>query len=182
MSSLVEITEEEFGVKLDIRYATTNNICGRRLYKTPSCFLHQDAIKPLRTAVELASNQGLTLKIFDAFRPLTVQKLMFEQFSSSDYQGFISNPSTGSTPHCRGVAVDLTLLDNSGQELDTGSDFDEFSDLAYHANQKISATAQKNRFILMGIMLSSGWDFYSQEWWHYQLFNPRNYPIIDKSF
>jgi D-alanyl-D-alanine dipeptidase len=178
MNDLVKITEEEFGVKLDIKYATKDNVCKKALYTKPLCFLHKDAIKPLKTAIELAKTQGLKLKIFDTYRPLEVQKFMYQQFSGDKYQGFISDPASGPTPHCRGAAIDLTLIDESEKELEMGSDFDEFSDLAYHANQKISIIAQKNRFILMGIMLSSGWDFYSQEWWHYQLFNPRNYPII----
>ncbi len=185
MKNLIAITEEEFNVKLDIQYATKNNVCEKKLYSSPICFLHKDAIKPLKTATELAKNQGLKLKILDAYRPFEVQKFMYEQFGHDDYKkSFFSNPISGSTPHCRGVAIDLTLIDESNQELDMGSDFDELSNLAYHANQKISPIAQKNRFILMGIMLSSGWDFYSKEWWHYQLHNPRDYPIIevDKSF
>ena len=179
MNKLIKITEKEFDVKLEIRYATKNNVCKRELYTKPICFLHEDAINPLKIAIELAKNQNLKFKIFDAYRPFEVQKFMYEQFSGDDYRGFISDPKSGATPHCRGVAIDLTLIDDSGRKLEMGSDFDEFSDIAFHANQKISATAQKNRFILMGIMLSSGWDFYNQEWWHYQLPNPRNYPIIE---
>ncbi len=179
MKDLIAVTKEEFGVEIDIRYATKNNVCNQKLYSIPICFLHKDAINPLKTAIELAKNQGFKLKIFDTYRPLEVQKFMHKQFSDPNYQGFVSDPESGTTPHCRGVAIDLTLIDESQKELDMGSDFDEFSDIAYHANQKISAKAQKNRFILMGIMLSSGWDFYSKEWWHYQLFNTRDYPIIE---
>jgi D-alanyl-D-alanine dipeptidase len=180
MKDLVQITEEEFEVKLDIKYATKNNVCEKKLYTKPICFLHKDAIKPLKTAIQLAKNQGLKLKIFDAYRPFEVQKFMYEQFGNDDYKkSFFSNPISGPTPHCRGVAIDLTLIDESNQELEMGSGFDELSDLSYHANQEISTKAQKNRFILMGIMLSSNWDFYDREWWHYQLFNPRDYPIIE---
>ncbi len=179
MKDLVKIDEEEFKVKLDIRYATINNVCGKKLYTSPICFLHQDAIKPLKTAIQLAKNQGLKLKIFDSFRPFAIQKFMYQQFGNDEFKkSFFSNPISGSTPHCRGVAIDLTLIDELNNELDMGSGFDELSELAYHGNQNISATAQKNRFILMGIMLSSGFNFYSREWWHYQLPNPRNYPIV----
>lgn len=92
---------------------------------------------------------------------------------------FISNPKTGSTPHCRGVAIDLTLLDKENNELDMGTEFDHFSPLAYHGNNEISEEAQKNRLLLLGIMSQAGWDFYTNEWWHYQLFNAREYPIIN---
>ncbi len=161
---------------LDLRYASENNVCGHKLYSKPLCYLHQAAIEPLEKAIAAAKNLGLKLKIFDGFRPLAVQKLMFEKFSSG---GFVSNPDGGVIPHCRGVALDLTLADSSGDELDMGTDFDEFSDLAFHNSHEISAEAQRNRLILLGLMTTSGWDFYSKEWWHYQLFKPREYPVID---
>ena len=66
------------------------------------------------------------------------QKFMFEKFAHDPlYEGFVSDPKTGSTPHCRGVAIDLTLVDESGKELDMGTDFDEFSELAFHDCHKI---------------------------------------------
>jgi D-alanyl-D-alanine dipeptidase len=176
MQNLIEITEEKFEVILDLRYATKNNVCGRKLYSYPFCHLHQAAIPAFQQAIKSAKNLGLKLKIFDGFRPIEVQKFMFDQFSSQE--GFVSNPEGGVTPHCRGVAIDLTLTDLQGNELDMGTDFDEFSDLAFHNCSKISAEAQRNRLILLGLMTIAGFDFYSQEWWHYQLFNPREYPII----
>jgi D-alanyl-D-alanine dipeptidase len=176
MKNLVLINKENgFDVELDIRYATTNNVTGQKIYDQPISFLHQDAASALKTAIELAKIQGLRLKLFDTFRPIAAQEFLFEKFPNG---GFVSNPKTGSVPHCRGVAVDLTLIDEAGKELDMGTDFDNFTDLAKHGSTAISAAAQKNRYILFGIMMTAGWDFYRQEWWHYQLFNPRNYPII----
>jgi len=179
MQNLVEITEKKFDVILDLRYATSNNVCGHKLYSSPFCYLHEAAIEPLQKAIESARNLGLKLKIFDSFRPIEVQQYMFDKFPSDDPKGgFVSNPNGGAIPHCRGVAIDLTLVDSSGKELDMGTDFDEFSDLAFHNCYKISAEAQRNRLILLGIMSAAGWDFYSKEWWHFQLFKPREYPII----
>ena len=83
--------------------------------------------------------------------------------------------------YSRGVAVDLTLTHN-GEDLDMGTDFDEFSRLSYHGNLEISKKSYRNRLLLLGIMTDSGWDFYRNEWWHYQLFNPRRFPIIDDVF
>ncbi len=179
MQNLVEINAEEFGVVLDIRYASANNVCNHPLYAEPFCLLHKNAAEALKKAAHLAKNINLRLKIFDAFRPIEVQKYMFQKFSIAGDSGFVSNPNGGVIPHCRGVAVDLTLIDSAGNELDMGTDFDEFSELAFHACDKISPTAQKNRFLLLGIMSAAGWDFYSKEWWHYQLFNPRQYEIIN---
>lgn len=175
MQNLVEITADKFDLILDLRYATTNNVCGIKLYSKSVCYLHKDAAEALRKAVKLANNLGLKIKIFDGFRPIEVQKFMFEKFSGGE---FVSDPDTGTIPHCRGVAVDLTLCDKDGNELETGSDFDEFSELAFHNCDKISTEAQKNRLLLLAIMTLSGFDFYSKEWWHYQLFKPREYAVI----
>ena len=90
---------------------------------------------------------------------------------------FIAPPKKGS-PHSRGVAIDLTLLKN-GREVDMGTEFDEFSKLSYHGSLDISKAAYHNRLILLGIMTDSGWDFYRNEWWHYQLFNSKNFQIVE---
>lgn len=180
MKNLVEITEKKFDVILDLRYATSNNVCGEKLYSSPFCYLHEAAIQPLEKAIKTAKDLGLKIKIWDGFRPLQVQQFMFDKFPSSDPKGgFVSNPNGGSIPHCRGVAIDLTLVDSSGKELDMGTDFDEFSDLAFHNSNAVSTEARRNRLILLGIMTIAGFDFYSNEWWHYQLFKPREYPIVE---
>lgn len=179
MSKLVEVTEKEFGVILDLRYASKNNVCGIELYSKPVCYFSEAAIEPLKKAISIAKTLGYKLKIFDGFRPIEVQKFMYDQFPSEDPNGgFISNPEGGAIPHCRGVAIDLTLVDASGKELDMGTDFDEFSELAFHNCTKISAEAQRNRIILLGLMSVAGFDFYSKEWWHYQLFKPREHEIL----
>jgi D-alanyl-D-alanine dipeptidase len=179
MQNLIEITEKKFDVILDLRYATSNNVCGQKLYASPFCYLHEAAIPHFEQAIKSAKNLGLKLKIFDGFRPLEVQQYMFNKFPSNDPKGgFVSNPNGGVIPHCRGVAIDLTLTDLDGNELDMGTDFDEFSELAFHNCDKISAAAQRNRLILLGLMSAAGFDFYSKEWWHYQLFKPREYEVV----
>ena len=90
---------------------------------------------------------------------------------------FLADPRRGS-PHSRGVAVDLTLLDGGGRELDMGTAFDAFTPLSHHGRTDVSAEAQRNRLLLMGLMTAAGWDFYRNEWWHYQLFDARRYPLI----
>ena len=176
MKDLVRITKDAFKVELDIRYATNNNITGESFYKNSNCYLHLEAAKILKKSVDLAKLQGFSLKIFDGFRPIECQKFLFNKFSNSD---FVSNPEIGAIPHCRGIAVDLTLVDSSGKELEMGTDFDDFTELSFHGSRKISALAQRNRYLLLGIMTTAGWDFYRNEWWHYQLFSPREYPVIN---
>lgn len=175
MKNLIEITAENFDVILDLRYASNQNVCGHKLYAEPFCYLHEAVIEPLKIAIKSAKNLGLKLKIFDGFRPLQIQKYMYEKFPGD----FVSNPASGVVPHCRGVAIDLTLTDLQGNELEMGTNFDDFSDLAFHNCDKISTEAQRNRLLLLGLMSAAGFDFYSKEWWHYQLFKPREYPILD---
>lgn len=176
MNNLIPINQENgFDVILDIRYATANNVTGQKFYNQPYSLLHPDAAVLFKKAINLAKLQNLKFKIFDTFRPIAAQEFLFEKFPDG---GFVSNPKTGSVPHCRGVAIDLTLVDKNGNELEMGTDFDNFTEAAYHNCTTISKAAQDNRKILFEIMKEAGWDFYSKEWWHYQIFNPRNYPII----
>lgn len=169
---LTEITEQQ-GVLLDIRYATADNVTEQAFYRLPKAFLHEEAKVKLEEAVRLAAIQGLKIKIFDAFRPLEAQQVLWNHSPDPE---FVSHPEIGSCPHCRGVAVDIILTDAQGNELEMGTGFDDFTPSSHHGNTDISVQAQHNRYLLMGIMLTAGWDFYRNEWWHYQLFNPRNYP------
>jgi D-alanyl-D-alanine dipeptidase len=174
-SILVEITPPAFDVEVDIRYATDDNITGKPIYTRPACFLQKDAAEKMQTAIELAKAQGLRFKIFDAFRPTEAQQTLWDFNPDPE---FLSEPGKGSCPHCRGVAVDLTLIDAAGKPLEMGTGFDDFTLKSHHGNGEVSLEAQKNRFLLMGIMTTAGWDFYRNEWWHYQLFEPRSYALL----
>lgn len=171
---LTKINPDNYNLILDLKYATTENFVKQKLYNKASLMLHDDASERLLIAADIANNLDMQLKIFDAFRPLKIQEYMWNKFQNND---FISNPNSGSIPHCRGIAVDLTLVKN-GNELDMGTPFDHFSEKSFHGNNSISITAQHNRLLLLGIMTQAGWDFYTNEWWHYQLFNPRSYEVI----
>ncbi len=177
--SLVEITAPEFAVEIDLRYASANNFTDAPIYKRAACFLHEAAAEKLRTAITLADQLGYRFLIFDAFRPLEAQQALWDHTPDPE---FLSNPETGSCPHCRGVAIDLTLVDTpTNTPLDMGTEFDAFTPRSHHGNTEISNTAQANRFLLLGIMTAAGWDFYRNEWWHYQLFEPRSYPRLTDS-
>jgi len=179
MSDFIEINKDNFDLELDLRYATTNNVCQQILYKETTCYLHEETAQKLKTAIRLAKQIGLRIKIFDGYRPIAVQQFMYDMFPGQNGQeSFVSNPKNGRIPHCRGVAIDLTLIDKNNQELDMGSDFDEFSEIAFHDCDKISSAAKKNRLILLGIMTEAGFDMLDKEWWHYQLPNVRNYEVI----
>ena len=171
--SLVEIAPGDFDVALDIAYATARNFTGRRVYARPACYLHSDAAQALRRAVRLARGIGLGICIFDAFRPTEAQQVLWEHTPDPE---FLADPRNGS-PHSRGVAVDLTLLDGDGAPLDMGTAFDAFTPLSHHGSTGVGAEARRNRLVLLGLMTAAGWDFYRSEWWHYQLFDARSYPL-----
>ncbi|MDA0781942.1 MAG: D-alanyl-D-alanine dipeptidase [Rickettsiales bacterium] len=163
---LIEIKPEEYNVQTDIVYATDRNVTGKAIYKNGYCFLHTDAAAALKKASEFANKIGYKIKIFDAFRPLEAQWALWNKFPDPE---FVSDPQNGVTPHCRGIAVDMTLVDANLKELDMGTEFDAFTPLSHHGNQEVSIEAQKNRYVLMGIMAVSGWKHNPNEWWHYQL-------------
>ncbi|HEX7968462.1 MAG TPA: D-alanyl-D-alanine dipeptidase [Stellaceae bacterium] len=173
--SLVEITPESHNVVIELAYATPRNLTGKPVYRRAGCYLHSDAAAKLSRAVELAGALGLGVKIFDALRPSEAQWVLWNACPDPD---FLADPRRGS-PHSRGVAVDLTLLDAAGRELDMGTPFDAFTPLSHHGNTEVKPEAQRNRFLLLGLMSAAGWDFYGNEWWHYQLFNARQqYPLL----
>jgi zinc D-Ala-D-Ala dipeptidase len=172
--SLVEITPQGHGVVLSIAYATPQNFTGRPVYARAGCYLHEDAAARLAVAAKLAGALGFRLKIFDAFRPSEAQWALWDFRPDPE---FLADPRKGS-PHSRGVAIDLTLVDATGNELDMGTGFDAFTPLSHHADTAISEVAQRNRFLLLGMMSAAGWDFYGNEWWHYQLFDARRYPLL----
>lgn len=177
MFPLVRVAPSDCDVDIALAYATAANFTGRPVYRPDAgCFLHAEAMPLLARAAALARPLGLRLRILDAFRPAEAQWVLWNHTPDP---GFLADPRRGS-PHSMGAAVDLTLIDAiSGAELDMGTAFDNFTPRSHHGNQEISAEAQRNRHLLMGIMTTAGWDFYRHEWWHYQLFNARaRYPVL----
>lgn len=172
--SLIEISPEIHDVAIELAYATANNVTAKPIYARADCYLHADAVAALGRAVALARPLGLGLKIFDAFRPSEAQWKLWEARPDPE---FIADPRRGS-PHSRGVAVDLTLIEDGIREFDMGTGFDAFTPLSHHANTGVSQTAQRNRLLLLGLMTAAGWDFYDKEWWHYQLPGASDYPLL----
>lgn len=176
---LVEITGEAYGLEIDLLYATPLNFTGRTIYRRAACYLHPDTAQLLARASDLARGMGLRLKLFDAFRPAEAQWVLWRHLPDPAY---IADPRRGS-PHSMGAAVDLTLIDaDTGRALDMGSGFDHMRPVSWHGDTSIAAVAQHNRALLLGIMTAAGFDFFRNEWWHYQLFQPRGrYPVLSDS-
>jgi len=121
---------------------------------------------------------GLSLKVFDGYRPLSVQKKMWKILPDDRY---VANPKKGSR-HNRGMAVDLTLVDTKGNLLPMPTEFDSFSKKAHQNFQELPDDVKLNRWILKTIMEKHGFKSISTEWWHYDYKGWKSYNILDKSF
>jgi len=180
-NNLIMITEDSFNVKLEIVYATPNNFTKKQVYQNAICYIHKDAAECLKTAIALARQHGLGIKIYDAFRPRAAQEIFWETLPNPDY---IGDPKIGSN-HTRGIAVDLTLYDlATGKDLEMG-EFDSFEEHSHHAwtdTEECPDKVRNNRKNLVEIMTKSGFETLATEWWHYQLKDPKQYPLIDGTF
>ncbi|MGP0127051.1 D-alanyl-D-alanine dipeptidase [Pseudomonas bubulae] len=174
-SPLVDIDAEQYQVQIEMIYATADNLAGKIIYPTDRCMLHRDAAVCLRKAVELAALAGFTLRIYDAYRPPYAQFLLWEALPNGDY---VRDPHLGSH-HSRGVAVDLTLVDGNDQPLDMGTAFDAMHDKSHQFYPDLPVKVQRNRLLLLGIMLSAGFQAIPTEWWHFELPDADDYPLIN---
>ena len=171
---LVHINPSALDIDVELIYATPDNLTGAPIYRTPLGLLHADAANRLERAAGLARGIGLRLRIYDAFRPVEAQWKLWHALPDPDY---VADPRIGSN-HSRGVAVDLTLVDGGGRPLDMGTGFDEMTERSHHARIDLDAEQQRNRALLLGIMTAAGWEHYRTEWWHYQLPNTKDYPLM----
>ncbi|RKR38459.1 D-alanyl-D-alanine dipeptidase [Paraburkholderia sp. BL17N1] len=174
---LIEITPATHGVDLDLVYATARNLTGKPIYQSAHCLLLEPAEAALRRAVELARQIGTTLRIFDAYRPPQAQQVLWDFLPDPTY---VADPTRGSN-HSRGTALDLTLLDAHGEELDMGTGFDAMTIESEHFHPGLPEEVQRNRMLLLGVMHGAGFTHIKSEWWHYELPGSRALPLIDNS-
>jgi D-alanyl-D-alanine dipeptidase len=172
---LIPITPESHGIQIDLVYATERNLTGKPIYKQAHCLLLEPAEQALRRAVKLAGNIGMTLKIFDAYRPPQAQQVLWDFLPDPTY---IADVSRGSN-HSRGTAIDLTLVDACGQDLDMGTGFDEMSVESEQLHEGLPQHVQRNRTWLLGVMLAAGFTYIPSEWWHYELPGSLALAVID---
>lgn len=177
-TSFVDIRSVNSRIALDIRYATTNNFTKRKLYRQARCILRAPVAQALSRVQTDLETQGLGLKVFDCYRPLSVQKLMWQIVPDPRY---VANPATGSR-HNRGAAVDLTLVDRTGKSVPMPTEFDDFSDRASYSYQNLPAQVIKNRQTLRNAMVKQGFSPLETEWWHFDGKDWRQYPVSDISF
>lgn len=151
----------------DMKYATEDNFLKAKVYDCAECFLRLKTVKALVKANKKFIRKGYRIQIFDCYRPLDIQKRMWQIVSNPEY---VADPAKGSI-HNRGGAVDITLVDSNGIALDMGTPFDFFGPEAGHYFENLSDEVKQNRILLKRIMQKSGFIPFNSEWWHYNLNN-----------
>lgn len=162
-------------LRLDLRYATNNNFTHETIYPAARCLLRRAVVERLaRVQAELRrTHHGLAL--LDCYRPLAVQERFWKLVPDERY---VADPRKGSR-HNRGAAVDVTLVDAAGHELDLGTAFDDFSPRAHRDTRAIAEAARANRAILDGAMLHAGFLPFASEWWHFDAPDWETFPLAD---
>ena len=161
----------------DMRYATSNNFLKGKVYPCDNCLVRGDVAKALIKASDLLKVKGYQIKFYDCFRPVDVQHKMWAIMPDSRY---VANPNKSGSIHNRGAAVDITLVDTNGKELDMGTAFDHFGEEAHHAYTNLSAQVLENRKLLKSIMEQCGFVAQSTEWWHYNFGARSRYKISNE--
>lgn len=162
--NLVDIKELSRDFIIDLKYASYNNFIGRKLYSIPLCCMQKGtAAKLIRANNELMKIE-YKIKIWDAYRPFSVQKLMWSIMPDSD---FVANPDTGGSIHNGGFAVDVTIVGMDGGEIEMPSEFDDFSEKAFRNSTNMTETAANNLALLTNAMVNNGFKTLDSEWWHY---------------
>jgi D-alanyl-D-alanine dipeptidase len=174
-------------IGFDIRYSTVNNFTSQKLYTVDEAYLSIGAINKLKIVHDSLKNitshnginysEGLGLKIFDGYRPRSVQYLMFEIFPNPV---FVADPNSGSI-HNRGGAVDVSIIDMAtGQEIPMPTEFDWFGPEASHSYMNLQANVIANRTLLYNMMVQvGGFVPYDAEWWHYSISGASSLPLLD---
>lgn len=157
----------------EIKYATNDNFLKTKVYDCADCYLRMKTIKALLKANNNFIKKGYRIKLFDCYRPFDIQKKMWNIVSNPKY---VANPKKGSI-HNRGGAVDITLVDFNGIELNMGTPFDFFGEEASHNYIKLSDEVLINRKFLRKIMSKYKFNAFESEWWHYNLKDAYKEPI-----
>lgn len=150
-------------IVLDLRYATTNNFVEEQMYDCPRCFLRPAAARSIARVHQQLQKEGLGLKMFDCYRPRPIQWKLWDKVPDKRY---VSDPRKGSM-HNRGAAVDLTLVDANGQQLDMGTTYDFFGPEAWSTYTNLPDSVLAHRLKLKEMMEAEGFKGIRTEWWHF---------------
>ncbi|BFM41485.1 M15 family metallopeptidase [Flavobacterium sp. CFS9] len=164
-TTFVNLREYSSDFVYDMKYATEDNFLKAKVYDCAECLLRYKTVIALIAANRDFMKDGCKIKIFDCYRPLSIQKKMWEIVSNPEY---VADPKKGSI-HNKGGAVDITLVNAKGEELEMGTNFDFFGIEASHNYKKFPVSVKANRKYLKKVMLKNGFNSFDSEWWHYNL-------------
>jgi outer membrane protein assembly factor BamB len=172
----VEVVQLDPTIVIDLPYASADNFCKTVLYPVERCFLRREIAERVVAAHQSLAEEGLGLKIWDGYRPRSVQYKMWEV---SPLPGYVGDPKLGSK-HNRGAAVDVTLVDlDTGKELEMPTPYDEFSPRAHTGYFKLTPEVAANRSRLQKAMREQGFMTIQSEWWHFDYRGWERFPLAD---
>lgn len=181
-ADLVELVTLDPAIKLDIRYAKSNNFLGKPVYPEARAFLQRPAADALLRAHKTLAKHGYGLLIHDGYRPWTITKLFWDMTAGTPMQEFVADPKSGSK-HNRGCAVDLTMYDlATGEAVQMPGEYDEASLRSYPNYNGGPPEARARRDLLRAAMEAEGFTVESNEWWHFNYKDWTQYPILDIAF
>ena len=191
-SGFVDIREVDSTIQVSLMYAQADNFTGKVLYNDlREAYLHPKAAQALAKAQHLlkTSHPELSLKVFDAARPMHIQQKMWDTVAGTPKNIYVSNPKNGGGLHNYGLAVDVSILDADGQPLDMGTPVDHLGPEANIGQEaqlvsqgKLTEDARQNRLLLRHVMRQAGFRALPSEWWHFNLVSRQtarnHYPVI----
>ena len=176
---LVDIKKVNPNIIVDIIYATKNNLTGQPIYSSSVCYVREHVAHALDGLQKELETMGFGLKIWDGFRPMSVQADCHEKFPQ-----FFAKSNAHRAKHPRGTAVDVTLVDKNGNELVMPTEFDALVEQARRQYRKddIPWAAVENREVLKVLMAKHGFVSLAHEWWHYDYWNWKSCDVIMLDF
>ena len=178
-NSLLEINKHIPNIKLDIRYASSNNFTGSSVYSEARAFARLPVVKALALVQHDLNKKGLGLKIYDAYRPYEVTIKFFDLAADKN---FVAHPKNGSR-HNRGCAIDLTIINlKNGKELKMPTDYDSFSPEASVDFKELPRRVIRNRNLLIDMMSKYGFAVLYNEWWHFDFKDWKQFDLMDIPF
>lgn len=176
IEGLVRVQDVDPHIVVDMRYATENNFTKIKIYPVAMCALRKETAAKLAAANHELQKDGYRLKVWDAYRPPSVQKIFWELAPDDRY---VANPYKGGSRHNRGGAVDVTLVDEKGNEVSMPTGFDDFTKRASPQNPFMTAEQKVNVNNLRRVMMKHGFEPYEHEWWHFDDSDWKDYPLVE---
>lgn len=176
---LIDLEKFIPNIVLDIRYATINNFTKERIYNLAKAYARKPVAEALKKAQADLNQQGLGIKIFDAYRPYAATVKFYEVYRDTTY---VASPYRGSR-HNRGCAIDMTLIElKTGNELPMPTEYDSFKKEAWPSTPVKDPIIKKNRELIISVMQKHGFKVNSSEWWHFDFIGWQKFEVMDISF